>query len=81
MIEPIAQRIETFLTTAGGCAFKFQGRRGLFLDDGFKSGIVVTVMDQGVEESDVSCEAQGTVCVTVLVIVLMVVTTVGVVLA
>lgn len=82
MIEPITHRIETFLTTAGGCAFRFQGRRGLFLDDGFKSGVVVAVMDQGgVEESNISCEAQGTVCITMLVIVLVVVTVVGVVFA
>lgn len=82
MIEPITQRIEIFFTIAGGCCSRFQGRRKPFLDETFMSSVVavaVAVMGhEDVEESGVDCGDQGRVCVTMLVIVLMVITIIGV---
>lgn len=72
MMEQITQRIETFVTVAGGCSSKFQGRCELFFGEG-SMAMVVTAID--IEETGVSGRGQGTVCITVLVTVLMVVVT------
>lgn len=77
--------MEIFFTIAGGCSSRFQGRREPFLEEAVISSVVamaVTLMGQeDVEEPGVGCGDQGRVCVTMLVIVLMVVTTIGVVVA
>lgn len=75
MMEQITQRIEILVAVVGGCSSRCQGRCELFLGEILVSGVVMTVTVVGIEESDVGGGDQGTVCVTMLVTVLMVVTT------
>lgn len=75
MMEQITQRIEIFVAATGGCSPRFQGRHELFLGESLVSRVAVTPAVVGVGELGVGGGDQGTVCVTMLVTVLVVVTT------